>query len=403
MKHPSHRPKDRADFISKMEGDHYRLAGAGAHTPEVLPICVAVSLIQVICSVVRAKYDKQVSPNGVLSAIMAACPEMLDEVGGIRPDEAIDKCNKANNQKGLLIPGSTVGEVYRIQMQPHIFTHLEFCQALTMAECREKLGCRALAVVVKPDQEPPLHAMVTSNVGHHSNGVVMSAYDLQCEEGAREHTITDNDFQVLIVCNVDACEQLRGATRTLEARKGFDKQFHADLNRSRRVTKTKSPAGCGLLGCGRAQMEDVPFDQELLASIRAAQDSCAEMRHKLQVLRENFKNEFEAEFPKELLETYHKQLTQAPLASMQSLRNGLASRLSEAKIGGQPLPTFADLLEQAGFVGVKIEGFGPRLVKVLEQSGFDEGLLQGFRLEDGDERKTCSTDLWRCLAVRCWS
>lgn len=365
---PAHRPDSRADFISKMNSAYYTDFAAAGPDEGKLPICVGFALTQVICAGMPAKYGKHVSPKAVLAALLAACPEMFEE--GIRPNEAIDRCNQAHKQRGLIIPGSD-NDVYWIRLQPQVFTHREFCQALTMVECSAKLGCRAMAVVVVPHLDVPLHAMVTSSVGY-CNGAAISAFDLQDEEAEREQVITDENFHHLIVCNISASEQLRGETRELRVQAGFQEQFELDLNRSRRVTKLKAPGGCAPLGCGRAQMDELLFDPALLDSIQEAQNSFAQILLKFQALRDNFRKEFEGNFPKDLLDTFRKDAREAPLEAAQSLTRSLASRVSAANRDEQTLQ---------------------RLVKVLEESGFDEEMIHGFRLG--------ADDLLRSLARRC--
>jgi len=383
MRNPQHRPKDRQDFIDRMSSDYYTNFTAAGHGDQALPICVGLALTQVICSILPAKYDKRVSPKAVIAAIYAACPEMFEE--GIRADEAIDKCNKAHNGKGLIIPGPTLGDAYRVQLKPHFFTHREYCQALTMADSIEKLGCRAMAVVVRDQLDPPLHAMVTSSVGYSKGAAAMSAFDL-CNEAEREQAITNETFHQLIVCSVDACEQLRGGnTQELSAKKGFQKRFDSDLARSRGVTKLKSPGGCGPMSCGRAQMDELQFNEALLDSIRVAQESFTDFQQKLEALRVNFKNEFEGDFPK----------LDAVKQAASGFAVNLSASLSAARRGEQSLPTFPNLLEQSGFNDEKIKGFSPRLMTVLEQSGFDEEMLEAFRL--------VQDDLWRSLARKCLS
>lgn len=381
MRVDAHRPKNRDDFISKMNSAYYTNFSAAGHGDDALPICVGLALTTVICTGLLAKYGKVVSPKAVIASIYAVCPEMFEE--GIRPNEAIDRCNQAQKQRGLIIPGSD-NDVYWIQLKPEVFTHRDYFQAWTMVECLEKHESRAMVITVVPDLDVPLHAMVASSVGYGKGGkgAEMSAFDLQCEEDKREQVVSQENFHQLIVCNIDAKQQLRGETQKIDAQAGFQEQFQSNLSQSRSVTRLKQPRSCGPLSCGRAQMDALTFDDSaLLESIKDAQDSFAQMRLKFQALKDNFKREFAGDFPRELLDTFRS----SPLEAAQSFSRIIASQVSSARSEDQMQQRLVEVLEQSGFE--------QRLVKVLEQSGFDEEMKQGFRL--GAE------DLLRSLARRC--
>jgi len=114
-----------------------------------------------------------------------------------------------------------------------------------------------MVVMLVPQHEPPLHAMVAKG----GDVAAISAFDIQCTQGQNEAKVTIDDFHSLLACDFDASERTgRGEPLTaLKAQDGFQKSFDSALRESRGVRKMRLPSMPCSMGCFRAQ-KDEPDD-----------------------------------------------------------------------------------------------------------------------------------------------
>jgi len=280
MRVEGHKPKNRDDFMDKMSKRYYDQIDAAGADDSNLPNCVGLALTVQIRSGLHSKFAKDVTLEAVLAAIYSACPEMLE--GGIQPSEAIRICNQSHRGRGLLIPGTTSDTVYWVQLKPKHFTHNQFAQAFTAVQRMEKLGCPAMAVMVVPEIEPPLHAMVARGAGFlPGNEAAMRAFDTQCSQGQNEAKITIDDFHALVVCDIDASEKHgREPPKNLSANAGFQRHFDSALRDAQSVRKVRQPSSmfCSI-GCIRAQ-RDEPDNHVLFESLENVQKAFADQQER---------------------------------------------------------------------------------------------------------------------------
>jgi hypothetical protein len=334
MNEVEHRPTSRDDFISKMRNDYYtNLDAAGGS--DLLPNCVGLAMTVQIRSGLHAKFRKEVTDDGVLSAIYCVCPEML--FGGIQPSQAIEMCNASHGGRGLLIPGATSNSVYFVKLEQTVFRHEEFGKAFAAAQQAEKLGCPPLAVKVIPSQKPPTHAMVAVGAGFlPGNRAAISAVDIQ---GPNEADITIDDFHQLIVCDITASELVgRGSPSDLSAEARVQGNFDSALESSKKVKKPTRPYSCSLPACLQPQ-KSPPALQDTV------QDSIDHVQRSFEARRDNFCQMFKA--CDEVLQAHNEVAARmSKLVSLASRQEAPAPSPAPAPVQAQELACEEDVVVQ---------------------------------------------------------